>query len=111
MHEETLHDLHAELAAEQETEEAKRFQRQLDDDDLQWLMSDKRGRRYVWRMLGVTGVFRNPFSMQREATDFNCGKQVIGQTMLADIHRLCPESYNKMVMENRKNARASRTRR
>lgn len=111
MSEDLLHDLHAELAAEQETEEAKRFKRQLDDDDFQWLMSDKRGRRYVWRLLSVTGLFLNPFSPQREVTDFNCGKQGIGQTILADIHRLCPDLYTKMVMENRKNARASRSRR
>lgn len=84
------------------------MEQQVEDDDFKWLMSDRRGRRYMWRQLGVTGVFRNPFALQREVTDFNCGKQVIGQTMLAEIHRLCPEQYNKMVLENRKNGRRTK---
>lgn len=103
------HDWQAEVAADAESEEAKRFQLQLDDDAIQWLMSDKRGRRYMWRLLGITGVYRNPFTTQREVTDFNCGKQLIGQTMMGDIHRLCPEQYNRMVQENR-SVRRKRTR-
>jgi hypothetical protein len=69
-------------------------------DDFKWLMGHKQGRRFMWRLLGFSGLYRNPFvagdSGQR---DFNCGMQNVGQHMLHEIHALCPENYELMVKE------------
>lgn len=68
-------------------------------EDLKWLMSDKRGRRIMWRLLSFTGVFRNPFRGTRE-TDFLCGVMHVGQQYLTDINEHAPERYNQMVSES-----------
>ncbi len=98
-------DLRAQEAADSLDDDAKRLQQQLDEDDFKWIMQDKRGRRFMWRLLGLAGVFVNPFTAARESTDFNCGKQIIGQTMIAEIHRLCSEHYHVMVKEQQKHGK------
>ena len=76
----------------------------LEAEDFKWLMSDKRGRRVVWRLLEKTGVFRNPFTGSSE-TFFRCGEMNIGQRYVAMIHEHCPERYNLMVMEQQDNGK------
>jgi hypothetical protein len=75
-----------------------------DVEDLKWLMSDKRGRRFIWRLLAITGVFRNPFRGTRE-TDFRCGEMNIGQIYLGDLNLHTPSQYNEMVMEHLNNGK------
>lgn len=75
-----------------------RFQ---ESEDFKWLMSDKRGRRFIWRLLSLTGLFLNAFTGNSE-TFFRCGKAAIGQTVFAEINMLCPEKYELMVKENAK---------
>lgn len=70
-------------------------------EDLKWLLSDKRGRRIVWRLLAFTGVFRSPWRGTSE-TDFLCGMMHVGQQYLADINQHAPERYNQMVTEQLK---------
>lgn len=104
--EETLtHDLQGQEAAESERDRAKRLQRlQLDDEDLQWLMSDKRGRRIMWRqLLEPAGVFRNAYNQDASFMAFRCGEQNMGHRLLARLHALCPSLYLKMVSENSRN--------
>ena len=40
----------------------ERLDRQNEEADVKWLMSQKRGRRMVWRFLDQAGVFRSSFS-------------------------------------------------
>jgi hypothetical protein len=68
--------------------------------DFKWLMSDARGRRFMWRLLGLTGLYRNPFTGNSE-TFFRCGSMSIGQNLLAQITELAPEAYLKMIEEHR----------
>lgn len=68
-------------------------------EDLKWLMSDKRGRRFIWSLLAFTGVFRNPFTGNSE-TFFRCGEMNVGQKYLGDINQHAPERYNQMVTEH-----------
>lgn len=67
-------------------------------EDFKWLMSDKRGRRFMWSQLAKAGVFRTSFTGNSE-TFFNEGKRVMGLDLLTRIHELCPDRYNQMVME------------
>lgn len=85
------------------TAEAVRAQRkaQREIKDLQWLMSDKRGRRIVWRWLSDSGLFQNPFNNSGSVTAFNCGRMNEGQRLLARIMEHAPEAYSEMQKEQR----------
>ena len=88
------------LTEEQQREEKRKHLARLQEkEDFRWLMDSKQGRRVVWRLLGIAGIFRNPFSGERGTTDFNCGLQAIGQTLVAEIHEVCPHQYAQMVKE------------
>lgn len=101
-------DVRAQEAAESQADDAKRLQQQIDADDFLWLMSDKRGRRLMWRqLLEPTGVFRNPFTGNSE-TYFRCGEMNVGQRLMAKIHELCPEQYHLMVKEQQAHVRSKR---
>lgn len=75
--------------------------RQQEVDDFLFVMSKPQGLRFVWRLLGMTGVFRNPFTGNSE-TFFRCGEMNIGQKLLGQIHELCPDKYAQMVNAMRK---------
>lgn len=81
-----------------QAEDNRRAQQSI--EDLKWLMSDKRGRRFMWELLAITGVFRNPFRGDRGGTDFRCGEMNIGQFYLGDINLNTPERYNQMIEEH-----------
>lgn len=96
------HDL---LAGDDEVEakaqaEAARLKRAREMDDFKWLMGHKQGRRIMWRMLEVTGVFRNPHIPGTEDVLFRCGMQNVGQVLMAEIHTICPEHYPTMTKEH-----------
>lgn len=97
--EESPFDLREQEEAQRRNEEKQRLAKLQEDEDLRWLMGTVRGRRVMWRLLGISGLFRNPFAGVREQTDFNCGMQAIGQTLIAQIHATCPELYHEMVRE------------
>jgi hypothetical protein len=95
------HELEEQTTAESQADKAKRLKLQLDDDDIQWLMSDKRGRRLMWRqLLEPAGVFRNAYDLDAGLMAFKCGEQNAGHRLMAKLHRLCPGLYFKMVSEN-----------
>lgn len=68
------------------------------DDDLRAILSEPEGRRFVWRLLGFTGIFRTSFTGNSE-TFFNEGKRIVGLTVFADAHRVCPDLYAVMSKE------------
>lgn len=76
---------------EQETEEA----------DIKWLMSSRRGRRIVWRLLDQAGVFRTSFNTVAMQMAFNEGCRNYGLRMLALIETACPELYPLMNKEKK----------
>lgn len=109
MAEETAPPDHLKLqAAEAENAEATRQQRLREESDFKFIMGSKQGRRYVWRLLGMTGLFRNPFAGEPGATAFRCGEQNIGQQVIAEIHGLCPERYIDMLKEAQQDERTTR---
>jgi hypothetical protein len=69
-------------------------------DDIKWLMSGKRGRRVMWRLLDRAGVFRSSFTGNSE-TFFREGQRNIGLAYMAQVHEFSPETYQSMVEENR----------
>lgn len=70
-----------------------------EESDLKWLMSSKRGRRIVWRLLGQAGVFQSSFNTNAMLMAFAEGNRNFGQRTLGLIHTHCPELYPVMVKE------------
>lgn len=80
--------------------ECEREAQHLEIEDLKWLMSDKRGRRVVWRLLDKTGVYRSSFT-GNSTTFFNEGARNVGLQLLLEINQFCPDRYAQMVTEQR----------
>lgn len=85
-------------AAEKQQAERQRDQQLETEEDLRWLMGDERGRRFMWRLLGMTKVFRNAFTGDSR-TFFQCGEQNIGHQLMGQLHSVCPGQYHRMVKE------------
>lgn len=74
----------------------KRAQREL--ADYRWIMSDERGRRVLWQLLGDTGIFRTSFTGNSE-TFFKEGERNVGLKVFTKIHQADPEKYLAMARE------------
>jgi len=78
-----------------------RLDRENEEADIKWLMSSKRGRRTMWRLLDQAGVFRLSFNTNALTMAFSEGNRNNGLRLLALIHSLCPELYPTMLKEQR----------
>ncbi len=67
--------------------------------DLKWLMSSKRGRRVMWRLLELSGPFRLSFTTNAMQMAFNEGNRNLGNQLFSEVMTLCPELYPVMVKE------------
>lgn len=71
-----------------------------EDDDFKWLMSSRRGRAIVWRLLAEAGTSRISFVPgQPDLTAFNEGNRNYGNKVQSIIQNLCPELYLAMLKE------------
>lgn len=69
-------------------------------EDLAWLLSSKRGRRVMWRLLTNAGVYRLSYTQgDASATAFNEGQRNLGLRLLSLIMTHCSEAYASMVQE------------
>lgn len=85
-----------EAGKEQKSKRAKEL------EDLRFVLSDKRGRRVINRLLEKTGVYRNPFTGNSE-TYFRCGEMNIGQFVIAEVQAVSPDSYTNLLKEFNEN--------
>jgi hypothetical protein len=92
-------------AARTEKAEKAQLERQAEIDDLLWLMSDKRGRRIVWRLLGESGVYQVTFTGDALTSAFREGRRSRGLDLLAAINQHCPERFSEMQKEATNNER------
>lgn len=97
-----LFDEQAQEAAQAKSAEATRLQRQREMDDFKWIMGHKQGRRFMWRMLEMTGLHRTPHVLGACAEDnaFRAGNANIGLQLQAEIHTVCPEHFPTMTKEH-----------
>lgn len=75
---------------------------ELEIDDLKWLMSNKRGRRFVFRVLERAGVWRLSFNTNALSMAFNEGQRNEGLRLMANITAHCPDRYTEMLEESKK---------
>lgn len=99
------HDLEAQTRARLDAEAVQRHQRSQELEDLKWVMSDARGRRFVWRLLSQARVFHASFTGEALSSAFNEGARSAGLKQLADIHEACPQQYLVMTKEAKRDAR------
>jgi hypothetical protein len=67
-------------------------------EDFKWLMAHKQGRRFVSRLLNLTGVFRTSMT-GNSSTFFNEGRRDIGLQLMAEINDHCLDQYVMMLKE------------
>ena len=91
------------LKGQQKSKDNKKFTEKLDrqneESDIKWLMSSKRGRRFVWRLLEQAGVFQSSFNTNAMTMSFSEGNRNYGLQLLNLVHTLCPELYPTMINE------------
>jgi hypothetical protein len=69
-------------------------------DELLWLMSDPRGRRWMWRRLSTLGVYRPTFVAENfSLTAFNEGRRNVGLELITQIMQHCPARFTEMQKE------------
>ncbi|HLT01104.1 MAG TPA: hypothetical protein VK001_02955 [Geminicoccaceae bacterium] len=73
--------------------------------DLREVLSTEGGRRFVWRLLGDSGIFRTSFTGNSE-TFFREGERNVGLKVFNAIHQVCPDLY--LVMQREAAERAER---
>lgn len=61
-------------------------------------MNTEQGRRFIWRLLGLCGVYRTSFT-GNSGTFFNEGARNIGLMVLADVQEVALDAYLQMVKE------------
>ena len=93
-------DIRSQERAKQDKELRAKLAKDNEEADFKWLMSSKRGRRIVWRLLERAGVFRLSFNTNSMAMAFAEGSKNEGLRTIGMIHTLCPELYPVMVREN-----------
>ena len=67
--------------------------------DLRNTMSTPHGRRLMWHILSTCGLYANCFDGSGARTAFNCGRQAVGQQLLAEILAAAPDEYMTMQRE------------
>lgn len=98
-------DVQSQERAKADKDLRDKLTRENEESDLKWLMSTKRGRRIVWRLLNRAGVFRLSFNTNAMQMAFNEGGRNEGLRTLAQVHSLCPELYPVMLKEARDDTR------
>jgi hypothetical protein len=94
-------DIALETATREEFAKQASLARQTSIGDLKWVMSNKRGRRFVHGLLEQAGVFRLSFTPgDPHATSFNEGLRNSGLRVLVQLHEHAPESYALMLSDH-----------
>lgn len=68
------------------------------EDDFRFIMRSKQGRRFLWRLLDRTGVYRTTFRPNSEMA-FLEGVRSVGVSVLTDMHRLALNESLLMMQE------------
>lgn len=93
-------DIPAQEEAQADKSLRARVQRDAEAADLKWLMSSKRGRRIVWRLLSLSGVFQPVFHPTAMVMAYQEGKRNYGLQILAEVNKHCSDLYPTMTKES-----------
>ncbi len=96
-------DLRGQERAKLDEDDRAALALQIEIDDLKWLMSNKRGRRFVFRLLERAGVWRISFNTNALTMAFNEGMRNDGLRLLAQLNEHCQARYTDMLKESKTN--------
>jgi hypothetical protein len=71
-------------------------------EDLRFVMSTPRGRRFMHSLLGKSGLLKRAFSENAIAMSRAEGRREIGIELMEAIDEACPEQYFVMMKEAKK---------
>lgn len=92
-------DIAAQEANQKDAQTRNRLTAITEVEDIKWLMSSKRGRRMVHRLLTNAGVYRLSFHANALQMAFNEGNRNQGNALLALVTEHCPERYVDLLTE------------
>lgn len=75
------------------------------DGDIAAILASREGRRFVWRYLGICGVFQSSFGDQLHMAYME-GHRNVGLMLMADVMRVHPDAYVLMSKEAQADAAA-----
>ena len=81
--------------------ENEKLEREILLNDVRHVLSSVQGRRFVWRILDMAGVYRSSFT-GNSSTFFNEGARNIGLRVLSDVMDAKPEAFLLMQQEDKK---------
>lgn len=90
-------------ASRQDSRNLKRIAEKQMHDDFKWFLSDPRGRRLLFWLFGITGIWRISFDTNALKMAFAEGGRNIGNVLLSMVHEHCPNRYFEMLKEQKKN--------
>lgn len=96
-------DINSQEAAREEKRLRAEVAARTEVEDIKWLMSSKRGRRIVHRMLESAGVYRISFHTNALQMAFNEGNRNQGNALLAMVTTHCPDRYTELLNEAKNN--------
>lgn len=94
-------DISADERNSAKTAEEERLATGERQNDLRWVMSNKRGRRFIYRQLEEAGIWRSSFDIDSTVMAFNEGNRNGGLKLLNEITEACTERYTEMLAEQK----------
>ena len=96
-----MEDVFAESDPKNKENDLKRKRRKSREiNDLRDILAIPQGRRYIWKLWGLTGVFRASYvSKDANLTAFKEGQRDIGLALLQDINEASPTALGQMRSE------------
>lgn len=95
-------DIYAIEDARQAHADRAKYEAELEIADLKWLMSNKRGRRFVYRLLERAGVWRLSFNTNALSMAFAEGTRNEGLRLMALVTEHCLDRYAEMLQEQKR---------
>lgn len=72
--------------------------RRIELDDLRFLLSDRQGRRFLWRLLERCRAFSSVWEPSARI-HYNAGQQDLGHYLIAEIMQANEDAFLKMMKE------------
>jgi len=76
--------------------------KQLDQEGLRFLLENPHGRRILWKVISMCGVYKRSADNSGSWTYFNEGARSVGLNLIAEICEANPEGYIKLQQDNLK---------
>jgi hypothetical protein len=93
-------DPRAQKARLKELQQLEQLEAESEAKDVYWLMSDRGGRRIMYRLLERAGVYTGSFTGEALGTVYGEGKRAVGLAYLDILSRYCAEEYVLMLKEH-----------